>query len=182
MGFRLWSQKTQLYQWWRGSPHPHLQRAKRMLDRLATSTHCIRISVQARLHSINNILVLPPLDATLRSLRALSLQRAGAARVGPVVVQDQSIFLVREVVGELLTGRTNVDVLLSHVAEILLAEAAFRLRLRSLGFWQRDRDASLIACEDLLAFEVAAIGEGFEAFCLQCRLRLVGHVRKMRLD
>src|SRR5882757_6311472 len=79
-------------------PHPHLQRAKRMLDRLATSTHCIRISVQARLNSIDNILVLPPLDATLRSLRALSLQRAGAARVGPIVVQDQSIFLVREVV------------------------------------------------------------------------------------
>src|SRR5665811_1980188 len=103
-------------------PHPHLQRAKRMFDRLATSTHCIRISVQARLHSIDNILVLPPLDATLRSLRALSLQRAGAARVGTVVVQDQSVFLVREVVGELLTGRTNVDVLLSHVAEILLAD------------------------------------------------------------
>ena len=61
-------------------PHPHLQRAKRMLDRLATSTHCIRISVQARLNSIDNILVLPPLDATLRSVH---LQRAGAARVGP---------------------------------------------------------------------------------------------------
>src|SRR5262245_27168150 len=114
-----------------------------MLDCLATSTHRVRILVQPRLHSIVNILVLPPLDATLRSLRALSLQRASAARVGPVVVQDQSIFLVREVVGELLTGRTNVDVLLSHVAEILLAEAAFRLRLRCLGFWQRDRDASL---------------------------------------
>src|SRR5258708_14427518 len=28
----------------------HLQRAERMLDRLATSTHRIRISVQARLH------------------------------------------------------------------------------------------------------------------------------------
>src|SRR6476661_3294175 len=101
-------------------PHPHLQRAKRMLNRLAASTHRIRISVQARLHSIDNILVLPPLDATLWSLRALSLQRAGAARVGPVVVQDQSIFLVRKVVGELLTGRTNVDVLLSHVAESCL--------------------------------------------------------------
>src|SRR5674476_538923 len=119
-----------------------------MLDRLATSKHCIRISVQARLHSINNILVLPPLDATLRSLRALSLQRAGAARVGPVVVQDQSIFLVREVVGELLTSWTNVNVLFCHIAEILLAEAAFRLRLRCMGFWQRDRDASLIACEE----------------------------------
>src|SRR5439155_22833786 len=119
--------------------------------RLAASTHCIRISVQARLHSIDNILVLPPLAATLLSLRALSLQRAGAARVGPVVVQDQSLFLARAVVGDLFTGRTNVDVLPSHVAEILLAEAAFRLRLRSLGFWQRDHDASLIACEDLLA-------------------------------
>src|SRR5664279_6077588 len=96
-----------------------------MLDRLATSTHCIRISVQARLHSINNILVLPPRDAALRSLRALSLQLAGAARVGPVVVQDQSIFLVREVVGELLTGRTNVDVLFCHIAEILLADRGY---------------------------------------------------------
>src|SRR5664279_6618839 len=138
-----------------------------MLDRLATSTHCIRISVQARLHSINNILVLPPLNSTLRSLRALSLQRAGAARVGPIAVQDQSFFLVREVVGELLTGRTNVDVLFTHIAKILLAKAAFRLRLRCLGFWQCDRDASLIACEDLLAFEVTAIGESFEGFGLQ---------------
>src|SRR6202158_5758654 len=126
-----------------------------MLNRLAASTHRIRIFVQARLHGIDNVLVLPPPDAALRSLRALSLQRAGATGVGPVAAQDQSIFLVREVVGELLTGRTNVDVLLSHVAEILLAEAAFRLRLRCLGFWQRDRDASLIGGEDLLAFAVA---------------------------
>src|SRR6476660_1722696 len=134
--------------------HPHLQRSKRMLDRLAASAHRIRIFVQARLHGIDNVLVLPPPDAALRSLRALSLQRAGAAGVGPVAVQDQSIFLVREAVGELLTGRTNVNVPLSHIAEILLAEATFRLRLRCLGFWQRDRDASLITGEDLLTFEV----------------------------
>jgi hypothetical protein len=68
------------------------------------------------------------------------------------------------VVGEPLTGRTNVNVLLSHVAKVLLAEAPFRLRARRLRFWQRDRDAGLFACENLLAFEVAAIGEGFEAF------------------
>ena len=74
--------------------------------------------------SVTGVCYAPPRDATLRSLRAQSLQRAGAARVGPVAAQDQSIFLVREVVGELLTGRTNVNVLLSHVAEILLAEAA----------------------------------------------------------
>src|SRR5580704_7117069 len=152
-----------------------------MLDRLAASTHRIWILIQARLHGIDNVLVLPPLDAALRSLRALSFQRARAARVGPVMAQDNSIFLVREVVGELLTGRTNVNVLLSHVAEILLAEAAFRLRIRCLRLWQRNRDAGLLACEDLLAFKVAAIGEGFDAFCPQCRLRLVGHVRELRL-
>src|SRR5262245_31310970 len=121
-----------------------------MLDRLAASTHRIRIFVQARLHGIDNVLVLPTRDAALRSLRALSLQRAGAARVGPVAVQDQSFFLIRGMVGELLAGRTNVNVPRSHVAKILLAKAAFRLRLRCLRFWQRDRDASLFACEDLL--------------------------------
>jgi hypothetical protein len=34
-----------------------------MLDRLAASTHRIRIFVQARLHGIDNVLVLPPPDA-----------------------------------------------------------------------------------------------------------------------
>ena len=68
--------------------------------------------------------------------RTLNLQRAGAVRFGSVVVQDQSLFLVRKVVRELLTGRTDVDVPLSHVAEILLAKAAFRLRFRCLRFWQ----------------------------------------------
>jgi hypothetical protein len=47
-------------------PHTHLQRAERMFDRLAASTHRIRIFVQARLHGIDNVLVLPPLDAALR--------------------------------------------------------------------------------------------------------------------
>src|SRR6266536_1043843 len=132
----------------------------------------IRIFVEPRLHGFDTVLVLPPRDAALRSLRALSLQRTGVARVGPVAAQDKSIFLVREVVGELLPGRTDVNVLLSHVAEVLLAEAPFRLRARCLRFWQRNRDAGLFACENLLAIEVAAIGEGFEAFCLPCGLRL----------
>src|SRR5260370_15677468 len=115
--------------------------------------------------------------------RAGDLRAQGAGGAGDLTslnrvtvaaaVQDQSIFLVREVVGELLTGRTNVNVPLSHIAEILLAEATFRLRIRCLRVWQRDRDAVLFACEDLLAFEAAAIGESFQAFSLQCRLPLV---------
>ena len=47
--------------------------------------------VQARLHSIDNILVFPPLNATLRSVRALSLQRGMCGtRWLESVVQDQS--------------------------------------------------------------------------------------------
>src|ERR1700681_2730287 len=167
LGRHLWQRLHQKVR----RPHPHLQRAEWVLDRLAACSHRIRIFVEPRLHVFDNVLVLPPRDAALRSLRALSLQRAGMARVGPVAAQDQSIFLVREVVGELLTSRTDVNVLLSHVAEVLLAEAPFRLCARRLRFWQRDCDAGLFACVNLLTFEVAAIGDGFEAFCPQCRLR-----------
>ena len=81
-------------------PHPHLQRAERML----ASTHRIRILVQTRLHGIDNVLMFPTRDAALRSLRALSLQCAGPARVAPAAVQDQSIFLVREAVDDIPAG------------------------------------------------------------------------------
>src|SRR5215831_13628670 len=49
------------------------------------------------------------------------------ASVGRVAVQDQSIFLCCEGVGEPFTGRTYVNVLCHEVAEVLLAEASFRL-------------------------------------------------------
>ena len=54
---------------------------------------------------------------------------------------DQSIFLVRKVVGELLTGGENVNVLLSRVAKLLLAEAAFRRT--GAGFESLDGETDL---------------------------------------
>src|SRR5258706_884631 len=97
-------------------PHPHLQRAKRMLDRLATSTHCIRISVQARLHSIDNILValvclggnlavaMPDPEVTFQAMRNLDLAVHIATKLNRshLLVGKQSLILP-------CLGRTEID-------------------------------------------------------------------------
>jgi hypothetical protein len=61
-------------------------------------------------------------------------------------------------IGELLAGGTPVNVLLSQIAEVLLAEAPFRLDARGHRFWQRYRDSRLVTGEDFRAAIVAAIG------------------------
>jgi hypothetical protein len=48
---------------------------------------------------------------------------ATLANVGQIAAQHQSMFLGCERVGEPLSGRTDVNVLFRHVAEVLFAEA-----------------------------------------------------------
>src|SRR6266700_2296260 len=81
-----------------------------------------------------------------------------------------------EWVGEPLSGRTDVNVLLRHVAEVLLAEA---LWVRGHRLWQRDRDACLVALQDFFAAEVAAVGDDIEIRCFQSCLRLLGYMCKL---
>ena len=102
-------------------------RAEGMLDRLAPLAHLLRMLVEPALHGLENVLMLPSGDPSLLAGGAAMLDGAALAGVGPVAAQDQSIFLGGVVVGEPFTGRTNVNVLLGHVAEVLLAEAPFRL-------------------------------------------------------
>src|ERR1700730_17856762 len=58
--------------------------------------------------------------------------------------------------------------------EVLLAEAAIRLRARCHWLRQRHRNVGLLACQNLGAVEVAAIGDDIEmvstknAFRLRC--------------
>jgi hypothetical protein len=54
-------------------PHrTHLDRAEGMLDRPTARAHGVRIFVEPFLHGLDNLLVLPPRDATLTSRRPLS--------------------------------------------------------------------------------------------------------------
>ena len=90
------------------------------------------------------------------------------------------MFFVRVVVGEPFTGRANVNVLLRHVTEVLFAEPPSDVDARGHRLGQRDRDARFLARQNLLAVEVAAIGDGIEVLHFQRRLRPLGHGRKLR--
>src|SRR5262245_43190133 len=60
-------------------------------------------------------------------------------------------------VGEAFTGRAQVDILLRHIAEVLLDEPALELVARGKWFRQRNRDSCHIARQDLLAAEVPTV-------------------------
>ena len=90
------------------------------------------------------------------------------------------MFFVRVAVGEPFTGRAKVNVLLRHVTEVLFAEPPSDVDARGHRLGQRDRDARFLARQNLLAVEVAAIGDGIEVLHFQRRLRPLGHGRKLR--
>jgi hypothetical protein len=99
-----------------------------MFDRLTPLAHFFRMLVEPALNGLENLLMLPTRDPSLLAGGAAVFDEAALAGVGPVAMQDQPVFLVREAVGEPFTGRTDVDVLLGHVAEVLLAEATLGFR------------------------------------------------------
>jgi hypothetical protein len=55
------------------------------------------------------------------------LDGAALAGVGPVTAQNQSAVFSREGVRKRLSGGTNINVLLTDIAEVLIAESPFRL-------------------------------------------------------
>ena len=65
----------------------HLERAERVLDRLAALAHGLGVLVETPLRCLQYMFVLPAGDATLLARRAAVLDRAGAARIGPVAPQ-----------------------------------------------------------------------------------------------
>ena len=79
--------------------HPGLYRAEGMFDRLAAFAHLIRISIEARLHSLKDGFVLPARDPPLFASCALALQRAALASGGPVTPQRLAILFVGVVIG-----------------------------------------------------------------------------------
>src|SRR5664280_2838634 len=98
-----------------------------MLDRLAPLAHLFRMLVEPTLHRLENALMFPSGDPAFLAGGATVLDGAALAGVGRVSPQDQAFIFGREGVGEPFAGRTHVNILRGHVAEVLLAEAPFRL-------------------------------------------------------
>src|SRR5258708_10436277 len=115
--------------------HAHLERAERVLDRLAALTHGLGILVETPLHRLQYMLVLPAGDATLLARRAAVLDRAAAARIGPVAPQLLPVLLVHVVERQPLVVRAAINIFLRQIDEVLLAEATFLLLSR--GHWLR---------------------------------------------
>src|SRR5215471_2381698 len=98
-----------------------------MLHRLAACAHGVRILVEPFLHGLDDLLVLPPRDATLSSRRALSFDWAGMARIGPITVKFLAVLLGRKAILEFLTRRAAIGIFIGQIHEVLLPKAAFRL-------------------------------------------------------
>ena len=68
--------------------HPHLQRAKGMLSRLATLAHSVRVLIEAFLYGLQHMLMLPARDPSLLASGAALFDSAALTGVGPVAVQN----------------------------------------------------------------------------------------------
>src|ERR1700740_2609108 len=110
-----------------GCSHPRLECPERMLDRLAPLSHFFRVLVEPALDGFENMLMLPAGDPSLLAGGTAVLDGAVLAGVGPVAAQDQPVFLVRVAVGGAFISRADIDILVSHVAEVLLAKAPIGL-------------------------------------------------------
>src|SRR5437588_10420435 len=150
-----------------------------MLDHLTALAHCLRVLIETLLHSFERVFVLPWLEAPLRSLGTLRFERAARACRRPIAAQRLAVLLVRITIGQLLARRAAVDILRRQIDEVLLAEAAIRLRARCHWLRQRHRKVSLLAGQNLGAVEVAAIRNGIEMVSAKNLLRLRCNLGKL---
>src|ERR1700747_647310 len=123
--------------------------------------------------------VLPSRDAPLGPRCTLRFERAARACRRPITAQRLAILLVRIMITKLLARRAAVHILRRQIDEVLLAEAAFRLRARCHRLRQRHRNISLRACQNLSAVEVAAISDDIELVSTKTLLCLRGDFGKL---
>src|SRR6516164_4224992 len=103
-----------------------------MLDRLASRPHGVGIGIEPSLDLLDHMLMLPARDAALLGWRTLALDRAGlASRRRPVTAQRHPMLDVGVTIGQQLTGRATIDVLIRQIGEVLFAEPALRLGARA---------------------------------------------------
>ena len=95
------------------------------------------------------------------------------------MAQRPAALLVRITIRQLLARWAAVDILRRQIGEVLLAEAAICLRARGHRLRQRHCNIGLLACQDLGAIEVAAIGNGIETISTENVLGLRSDVGQL---
>ena len=103
--------------------HPQLDGAERVFDRLPPDTHAVGREIQAALHVLKDLFMLPAGDAPLLAWRALFLEGALGAVRTPVAVLGQFLRYGRVPPDQGLSSRAAVFVLLRIVDEVVPPEA-----------------------------------------------------------
>ena len=129
-----------------------------MLHGLAPLAHLLRMFVEPLLNGVEDIFMFPAGNPALLAGGATILDDASPAGRGPIAPQGEALFLIGEVVNQPLVGGTDVDIVARHIPKVLFGKTPFGLAARGLRLRQRDGDIGLVAGQDLLALEVAAIG------------------------
>src|SRR6201997_4147932 len=150
--------------------------AEGMLSRLAAQAHRLWVLIETLLHGFETMFVLPSRNPPLWSRCTLRFERTGRR---PIAAQGLAILLVRVTIAKLLTSRAAVRILCRQIDEVLLAEAAFRLRARRHRLRQRHGNIGLRARQNLGAVEVAAISDGIELVSTKNLLCLRGDFGKL---
>ena len=104
--------------------HPVLECAEHVLDRSAPDPHGVGPAVEAGLHGVDHLLMLPSLDAAFDAGGAVCPDRAaGAARGRRIAVKRHAVLEAGEASGQRLAGRAAVGVGFGVIDDVLLAEA-----------------------------------------------------------
>ena len=135
--------------------------------------------LQSNLHTLQHILVLPAGNPAIAAGGAVRLDRALGTGRAPVSVLREAAFKARHAIDRVLPGRASVGVALGEVDEIALVEQARRVVVGGQRLGHQGGDPLLLAFPDLLAIEIASVGQRSEA-CIAGRLRrLLGHRREL---
>lgn len=160
-------------------PHPRLERAEHVFHGLPASCHGVRHSIQPILHGVQDRFMFPARDTPVVARGAARFQRTARTGRAPVAVLREAAFKARHAIDRVLPGRALVSVALGEVDEIALVEQARCVIVGGQRLGHQGSDPLLLAFPDVLAIEIAPVGQHRET-CLAGRLRRVlGHRREL---
>src|SRR6202171_5235048 len=111
---------------WLGSAstHPVLDRPERVLDRLSSHSHHLRLTIQSQLHRLEHCFMFPARDAPIVARRALRFERTPWTSRGPVLVQSHAVLDGGKALDGPLPCGAEVLIVNGDVNKVLLVEAA----------------------------------------------------------
>src|SRR6266480_7452111 len=112
-----------------GCAHPELNRAERVLNGLSSLAHLLRVAIQSLLHGVDDCVMHPAPDASLRAGGALRLDRAAWACRTPVDAQRHPRFDGGEALDQALPSGAAIFIIAGDIDEVRFAEATLRLAI-----------------------------------------------------